>query len=245
MVRYLRMLILLRRGARHGSFVKIAETLSVTSATFNFCIYKSPLRLQLSRTYPGFHREHGKISSLCQKALKGKGGLQQDGRRGRARAQLENAWREIENKHVPTPSMHTHTHASLNSHWTLKSETELLWKPLPTFLLLSFFCLLHFWVFFGLGSGVLFFTFLRRKRKSANCVCACDLGSSGRASCQKPTPASIFLVPGEDFINIWEVGWDGAGGDSWGEWRLQEGGQITFGPTRHRSFESLLFISIA
>lgn len=38
LVRYLRMLILLRRGVRHGSFVKIAETLSVTSATFNFCI---------------------------------------------------------------------------------------------------------------------------------------------------------------------------------------------------------------
>lgn len=39
-------------------------------------------------------------------------------------------------------------------------------------------------------------------------------GSSGKASCQKPSPASGFLVLGEDFINIWEVAWGGgaAGG---------------------------------
>lgn len=50
------------------------------------------------------------------------------------------------------------------------------------------------------------------------CVCVCLPGSSGRASCQKPSPASGFLVPGEDFINIWEVAWGkGLGG-------MQEGG---------------------
>lgn len=43
------------------------------------------------------------------------------------------------------------------------------------------------------------------------CMCVYLLDSSGRESCQKPTPASIFLVPGEDFINIWEVAWGGGG----------------------------------
>lgn len=41
-------------------------------------------------------------------------------------------------------------------------------------------------------------------------------GSSGKASCQKPSPASGFLVPGEDFINIWEVAWGGGGGAAGG-----------------------------
>lgn len=144
MVRYLRMLILLRRGARHGSFVKIAETLSVTSATSNFCIWKGPPRQQLSCTYPSFHREHGKISSLCRKALKGKGGLQQDGRRGRAGAQLENAWREIKTKHVPTPNMHTRTHASPKLWLNSEIGDGAVWEPLIPFLLFFIFLFLFF-----------------------------------------------------------------------------------------------------